>query len=102
MENPKGRKIPGNPLMHFNLLYFLIAMLAASTIHNYWVQSQSVEVLSYSQFQKYLEEKKIKNIVVTQNVISGEFETPLSNKKRYFTTIRVDPALAAILEKYDI
>lgn len=101
-NKPAGRKIPGNPKIHFNLLYILIAVLAVNFISNYWIRTRSVEVLPYSQFQKLLEENKVKEVTITQDAISGELRKPLPNKKRYFTTIRVDPDLAATLEKHNV
>ncbi|HEX4047586.1 MAG TPA: ATP-dependent metallopeptidase FtsH/Yme1/Tma family protein, partial [Elusimicrobiota bacterium] len=96
------RFLPRYKPFHFNLLYLMMAVLAVSLIHDFWVASQAVEVIPYSRFQQFLQEKKIKDIVISQNEISGELLKPLPDNKRYFETTRVDPQLAATLEKYDV
>jgi cell division protease FtsH len=101
-KKPRKQFLPGNRRIHFNLLYLLIAILAVQTIHAYWVELQTVEVLPYSRFQKLLQERRIKEIVISQNEINGEFRAPYPDKKRYFTTVTVNPELAAMLEKYDV
>ena len=38
----------------FSIWYFLFALLAVMILHNMWVQSRTVEQVSYSEFQDLL------------------------------------------------
>jgi cell division protease FtsH len=86
----------------FNLLYALIAISGVFVLHDLWVHSQSVETLPYSEFQQFVRENKLKEIVVTSNEITGELKSPKAPHKRYFVTTRVDSALAEDLRKYGV
>src|SRR5262249_28027666 len=59
----------------------------------------SYEQIPYSQFETYLKEGKIEEVVIHQDRIDGKFKTP-ENGKTNFVTHRVDPDLAANLAKY--
>ncbi|MBI3289469.1 MAG: ATP-dependent metallopeptidase FtsH/Yme1/Tma family protein [Elusimicrobia bacterium] len=93
---------PGPKAYRFHTAYFLLAAFAVAMIHDVWTQLRAVDVLPYSEFQKLLEEKKIKSVVVGQDTISGQFNTPPSGGKPYFTTVRVDLELAKQLERYGV
>jgi cell division protease FtsH len=101
-DRRKARKLVKQKQFRFHLLYFLLAAFAVMAIHDYWIETQTVEVLPYSEFQKLLEQHKIKSVVVERDTIAGELKEPLAGHKPYFTTIRVDPELAGELGKYNV
>ncbi len=85
----------------FNLTYLLIAFGLLLLFQSWWVGYSQVEPIAYSKFQDLLKDKKIEKVVVGPSHIEGEFKTPEGGKK-YFTTTRVDPAVAAELQKTGI
>ncbi len=89
-------KKPAGPRL--SALYFLLAGIAAAMMLEAWNQARTVEVLPYSAFQKLLEEKKIEDVVVTRDAITGSLKEPLPSRKTRFTTARVDLELARQLE----
>ena len=85
----------------FNLSYLLFAVFGVLLLHNLWVTTQTVAPIPYSDFQKYLKDKKVKEVVVTSQDIRGEFTEPVDGKSRFVTT-RVDKDLAALLEEHKV
>ena len=85
----------------FNLSYLLFAVFGVLLLHNLWVTTQTVAPIPYSDFQKYLKDKKVKEVVVTSQDIRGEFTEPIDGKSRFVTT-RVDKDLAALLEEHKV
>ncbi|MDD5305342.1 MAG: ATP-dependent zinc metalloprotease FtsH, partial [Elusimicrobia bacterium] len=86
----------------FHAAYFLLAVFAVTVLHEAWTQMRTVEVIPYSEFQTLMGEKKIQDVVITQNSISGRFGEPRPGGKSHFTTVRVEPELAQQLEKYGV
>ncbi|MGA7326473.1 MAG: ATP-dependent metallopeptidase FtsH/Yme1/Tma family protein, partial [Rhodomicrobium sp.] len=84
-----------------NLTYLLIAFLLLLVFQSFWSGYSQTETIPYSQFQELLKNKQIEKVVVGPSQIEGQFKTP-PNGKKYFTTTRVDPAVADELEKYGV
>ncbi len=85
----------------FNLIYLLIAFGLLLLFQSFWVGYSQVETIDYSKFQDLLKAKQIDKVLVGPSQIQGEYKTPEGGKK-YFTTTRVDPAVAGELQKYGI
>ncbi len=90
-----------NKQAHFHFWYFIVAFILLLLIQDWWQTSQTTEVVPYSQFEKYLEEGKVKRIVIGDQYITGYFAKPQDGKVR-FVTPRVDPEIAKELEKYNV
>ncbi|HTP29233.1 MAG TPA: ATP-dependent zinc metalloprotease FtsH [Anaeromyxobacteraceae bacterium] len=90
----------------FNVAYVLIAMSGVFLVHDFWVRSQAVAVIPYSQFQQLLAQGKVKEAVVDADSIQGVLKEPLQGApyqgKNRFVTTQVRPELAATLEKYGV
>jgi cell division protease FtsH len=86
-----------NKKHQFNIGYLLMAFFAV-TLFQMWLGSRSVMQLSYSEFTRYLDQKRIAEVMVSQDRIEGKFTEPVDGKQ-YFVTRRVDPQFAADLEK---
>ena len=84
-----------------NLTYIAIAFGLLLLFQFYWVSYTQVESIPYSRFQQLLKDKEVTKVVVGPNQIRGEFKNPQDGKK-YFTTTRVDPAVADELEKHGV
>ncbi|UCH50056.1 MAG: ATP-dependent zinc metalloprotease FtsH [Betaproteobacteria bacterium] len=85
----------------FAIWYWLLAILAVLYLRGVWVEMQQVEAIAYSDFQQYLKDGQIKKVVIRANTIEGEFTQPINNRTRFVTT-RVEPDMAAELEKYGV
>ncbi|MGE0007557.1 MAG: ATP-dependent zinc metalloprotease FtsH [Parvibaculaceae bacterium] len=85
----------------FNLWYVVLALAAIFFIQGWWQTYRTVEPLDYSEFQALLKKGEIAEVSVSQNTIQGKFKTP-QNGKTYFTTTRVDPAIANDLAQYNV
>lgn len=86
----------------FNIWYAVLAMFGVLFLQNLWMESQTVERLPYSVFEEKLKAGDIQRIYVKQNTIEGEFRSADGSAPQRFVTIRVDPELAADLEKYNV
>jgi cell division protease FtsH len=77
----------------FNIWYVVAAILGVLLIQHFWIESQRVEPIPYSEFERYLQEGQINNIVVGSQFIRGSFKEPRDGRTQFVTT-RVDPELA--------
>ncbi|MFN5035527.1 MULTISPECIES: ATP-dependent zinc metalloprotease FtsH [Bradyrhizobium] len=77
----------------FNIWYVVAAVFGVLLIQHFWIESQRVEPIPYSEFERYLDDGKINNIVVGNQFIRGYFKEPRDGRTQFVTT-RVDPALA--------
>src|ERR1051326_4711323 len=76
-----------------NLVYAIIAIVVLLGLQSWWHAAHVTEVIPYSDFEKYLDQGKLDQIVVTDNYIEGHFKQPLDGKTSFVTT-RVDPEIA--------
>lgn len=81
-----------------NLTYIAVAIGLMLLFQTYWTSYNQVEPIPYSRFLQLVDSKEITNVVVGPAQIRGEFKTPQDGKK-YFSTTRVDPAVAEELQK---
>jgi len=95
-----------NKRMRFNVLFLLLAVMGVLVIHDLWVGRQTVAVIPYSLFQKELERGNVKEVLVEADTLRGELKQPLADPpyqgRSRFVTTRVDPELAAGLEKHGV
>jgi len=81
--------------------YWVLAALALLWLRSIWVDMQQVEAVPYSDFQKYLKEGRVAEVVIGTDTIEGKFTQPIQGRSRFVTT-RVEPGLAADLDKYGV
>jgi cell division protease FtsH len=98
---PKTPMLPNARKTGFNLAYVLIAALGVLLLQDWWIRSQAVETIPYSQFQKLLREDKVAKVVVASGQISGEYKEEIGGKKR-FVTSRVEQDLAKELDEHGV
>ena len=60
------------------------------------------DVIPYSQFQRYLDTNKVKEVSVSGNVIHGTLIDAMADGKTNFTTVQVSPDLASELAKHNV
>ena len=98
-EDRKPKRIgPKSPL---RVVYLILAVMVGSLVYETWDTYQSVATIPYSEFEKLLDEGKVKDLVVSDDTLRGELSEPLDGKTR-FSTNRVDPDLAESLKTHGV
>ena len=86
----------------FSIWYVILAMLGVLWARDLWTTATQVEPIPYSQFEQDLKAGKIKDVAISNNVISGSYKEAKPDKRTRFVTTRVDPDLAKDLSQYDV
>lgn len=82
----------------WNLGYWLVALVALLMLQSLWQSSERVELLPYSEFERYLAEGRVAEVVVTDRALTGLLKSP-DNGKTAVAAARVEPDLAQRLDK---
>jgi len=85
----------------FNIWYWVLAFMAVLLLQDIIAGARDTAPISYSQFETYLEEGRIKSVAVGQDRITGVFEAPVDGRNQFVTNI-VDPALLDRIDKADV
>jgi len=80
------------------LIFMVVTFFAIWWMQKIWMQSSIVEALPYSEFESLVKSDSLKNLVITDKNIRGEFKEPRGQKKMFITT-RVEPELAKDLQE---
>ncbi len=98
---PKPPLNPNVKKTGFNLAYVLIAALGVTLLQDWYIRSQAVATIPYSQFQKLVRDDQVAKVEVSADRISGEFKAEVDGKKRFVTT-RVEQDLAKELDAHGV
>lgn len=85
----------------WNLGYWFLAFLLLVWLQNIWQSANQAEVVPYSGFEKALGEGRIAEVIVNDRTITGRLVAP-DGKKTVLIATRVEPDLAARLEKFNV
>ncbi len=85
----------------FNLAYVALAVVGVLFLQDWWLRTQIVATIPYSQFQKQVREDKVERVLVAGDQISGEYKQPIDGKKRFATT-RVASDVATELDQHGV
>jgi cell division protease FtsH len=85
----------------FNIFYLLFALLAMFAVQEGWRRAQTVEVVPYSEFEKYLQDDKIAEVTVSDQHITGKLKKPEGAKTVVIANL-VPPEIADRLSKYNV
>jgi cell division protease FtsH len=85
----------------FNIFYLLFALLAMLAVQEGWRRAQTVEVVPYSEFEKYLQEEKLSEVTVSDQHITGKLKKPEGSKTLVIANL-VPPELADRLSKFNV
>jgi len=88
----------------FSVWYVLIAVWVVLILHNLIIQMFAIERVPYSEFVKALQEGRITEVAITQDRLQGKMKVAENGQEveKAFTTVRVDPDLSELLEKYNV
>jgi cell division protease FtsH len=87
---------------HINFWYVVLAVSAFVLIQKVWLQSQEIETIPYSEFQRLLKDERVAEIAIADDHIRGKLLEALPDGQQYIYTVRVDPAFAEDLAQYDV
>jgi len=76
-------------------------VLGVLFLQDWWLRTQIVATIPYSQFQKQVREDKVERVLVAGDQISGEYKQPIDGKKRFATT-RVASDVATELDQHGV
>ena len=85
----------------WNVGYWLIALMLLLLLQNFWQGASQVQTVPYSEFEKALTEERIADVTISERTVIGRLKTPEGNKTT-LAAVRVEPELAARLEKYNV
>lgn len=85
----------------WNLGYWAIALMLLLLLQDVWQSATQTQAVPYSEFEKALREGRVADITVSDRTIIGRLKTPDGNKT-LLVAARVEPDLAARLEKFDV
>ena len=85
----------------FNLAYVALAVVGVLFLQDWWLRTQMVATIPYSQFQKQVREDKVERVLVAGDQISGEYKQAIDGKKRFATT-RVPSEVATELDQHGV
>ncbi len=82
--------------------YVVLAVLGVLWLHGLWTQVRQVEHIPYSEFQAYLRDGRVSEVKIGTDTIQGVLKDPLPDGRTRFVTTRVEPELAADLDRYGV
>ena len=85
----------------WNMGYWLLALLLLFLLQDVWQNTNRVQTVPYSEFQKALSEGRIADVTVSERSVIGRLKVP-DGTKTSLVAVRVEPDLAARLEKFDV
>jgi cell division protease FtsH len=81
--------------------YVMLALIGVVFIRDLWVAADSTALIPYSQFEDYLQQGAVDDVVIGSEKIRGTFTVPQDGKTA-FVTEAVSPDIAERLEQYDV
>lgn len=79
-----------------------LAVLASLAFYWLWLGDHHVDTIPYSQFETLVFQDKVKQVLISQDTITGTLKRPLPSGNVNFITTRVDPEIAAALAEKDV
>jgi cell division protease FtsH len=88
----------------FSIWYVLLGVWAVLLVQNYLGSMLAIKTIPYSQFLDLVKESRVTEVAISVNQIQGKMKADKSdpNKLESFRTVRVDPEISALLEKYGV
>lgn len=82
--------------------YAVLALFGIIMLQNVWSQTRHVETIPYSEFEQYLKDGRISEVVVTSQSIQGTLKGEEDGQPQHVVANRVDPALVERLDQYKV
>jgi len=85
----------------WNIGYWAIALMLMLLLQDAWQSASQVEPVPYSEFEKALADGRIADVTISDRRITGRLKSA-DGRKTTLVATRVEPDLAARLEKYNV
>ncbi|MDP1535977.1 MAG: ATP-dependent zinc metalloprotease FtsH [Burkholderiales bacterium] len=85
----------------WNIVYWAMAFMMLLLLQDAWQSATQVEPVPYSEFEKALAEDRIADVTISDRRITGRLKSA-DGRKTSLVATRVEPDLAARLEKYNV
>ena len=92
---------PMNPKQVWTLAYVVVATLLLIWVQGLLQGNASTETVPYSQFEQALQDGRMAEVLVSDQVLLGRLKEPVANKTRW-RTVRVEPDLAERLQAFQV
>ncbi len=79
---------------NYSWVFFFISMALIFTLQSFWLNSRQLAEIPYSEFQSLLNSKEVDKLVISDELIRGQFKEVRPDKKTEFYTVRVPVDLA--------
>jgi cell division protease FtsH len=88
----------------FSIWYVLVGIWVVLLLQNYLASALSIRTIPYSEFLKLVKEHKVSEVAISSNRIQGRMKVDGASggKGELFKTVRVDPDISSLLEKYNV
>lgn len=80
-----NRKMSSPQPGQLNFFYILLAVFGTFLLRDLWIQKRDITHIPYSQYQSYLEQGKVKDVVISDQLVRGNFTEPLDGKSQFVT-----------------
>ncbi|WP_291066508.1 ATP-dependent zinc metalloprotease FtsH [Hydrogenophaga sp.] len=91
-----------DPKMHWNVGYWLLALLALVWIQSAWQAARLVDVVPYSEFQQALADRRLSEVIIGETTITGRLKTPDAQGNTLIVANRVEVDLAERLLQHQV
>ncbi|MBD3893595.1 MAG: ATP-dependent zinc metalloprotease FtsH [Hydrogenophaga sp.] len=88
--------------MHWNVGYWLLALLALVWIQSAWQAARLVDVVPYSEFQQALADRRLSEVIIGETTITGRLKTPDAQGNTLIVANRVEVDLAERLLQHQV
>jgi cell division protease FtsH len=85
----------------WNMGYWVVVFMLLFLLQDIWRNLGGLQTVPYSTFEQALSEGRIEEVTVSDRTLMGRLKTADGNKTM-LVTVRVEPDLAARLEKYNV
>lgn len=100
---PGGKNKPKiDPKAQVHLGYWLLAISLLFLVQSLWASYSNVQTVPYSEFQTYLKDGRIKDVVISDQTITGTLKSPDTNGKTMVVAVRVEPQLSSELQQFGV
>jgi len=86
----------------FHLWYWVMAFAGILLIQYFFLATQQVAQLPYSEFVQHLRAGKVAEVAVSDRFVQGTLREPLPGGQSHFKTTRVDPGFAEELQGHGV
>jgi cell division protease FtsH len=100
-ERPRLPRL--DPKAGIHIGYWVVAALVLMLVQNLWSTARDVETVPYSRFEQLLQQGALSDVQIDAQTLTGTLkDTPPGKRVRRVVAVRVDPALAAELQRYGV